>query len=58
MEILLLVVLILTFIASIVNVVVGLLIGSVVVQIMEILRSKPTNDKKQDSSEKPWYNYV
>lgn len=62
METALLVLLILNAILIVVNIVIGLLVGSVTVQIMEVLRRLPEEmrnpKKKEGPPDRPWYTYL
>jgi hypothetical protein len=63
MEVAILVLIILNILLTTVSIVVSLMVGSVVVQIMEVLRKLPDElrqPRKKDgqSPERPWYTYI
>ncbi len=61
MEIAIIVLLVLNILFTCVSIVVGLLVGSVVVNIMEVLRRLPDEmrgKRREGPVDKPWYTYL
>jgi hypothetical protein len=60
-ELALLILLILNSILIGITIVIGLLVGSIVVQVMEVLRKLPEelrNPKKREVTDQPWWKYT